>query len=266
MKTDTGWNRESFRIMTMAPSTEEERVSFKDFESLPRCVAGYLRSVLQEGQPILRDAQIHQIGEFKMKENGRWYPFEAEQTVTTEPVSFKWDAHIRMSRFASIKVRDTYSAGHGSMQARLFGFVPMIHQRGTAELDAAALQRYLAEAAWFPTALLPSESLRWQELDSRRALATLRNWETEVSLEFDFNRNNEIDGVFTPGRYSYSHGKYELVPWGGYFQNYQQINNVRIPTEAEVQWIIRDRSFTYFRGRIEHIEFNREVLECESCY
>jgi hypothetical protein len=258
-------NQESFRFVYKAPSLKEERVSFKNFESLPGCVASYLRSVLQEGQPILRDARIHQLGEFRIKEKGGWYPFDANQSVTTEPISFAWDANIRMSRIAHIKVHDEYSDGHGSMQAKLFGFVPFVNQRGAAELDTAALQRYLAEAAWFPTALLPGDRLVWQELDGRRALATLRNSGIEVSLEFDFNRNNEIDGVFTPGRYSFSHGKYELVPWGGYFRNYQEINHVRIPTEAEVQWIYRERSFSYFRGRIARIDFNHNLPDCESC-
>ena len=35
------------------------------------------------------------------------------------------------------------------------------------------LMRFLAEAAWYPTALLPSQGVRWQGADERSAFATL---------------------------------------------------------------------------------------------
>jgi hypothetical protein len=170
-----------------------------------------------------------------------------------------------MAPFASMKVRDAYSAGRGFMQGKIFGFIPMISEQGTPEMNAAALQRYLAEAVWYPSALLPGANLSWTELDNRRAVATLRDSKLEVSLEFDFTRNGEIDGVFSPGRYYYAGGKYELVPWGGYFRNYQEVDHVRIPMEAEVNWIYPERSFTYLRCTIPQIRFNQNVLKCEAC-
>jgi hypothetical protein len=250
----------------LIPESEEGVVSFEDFDHLPHCVADYFSSVLKEGDSIIRNVSLRQIGELRMKEEGSWYPFEAEQNFTTDPVSFDWKARIEMCTLRVIQVHDSYADGIASMQAKFLGMIPLVGQRGTAELKAAALQRYLAEAAWFPTALLPNSHLRWLELDHHRALATLRDEGVQVSLEFDFNEKHEIAEIYSTGRYSYSHGKYELIPWAGCFHNYEIAGGVRIPMEAEVEWIYAHKSFPYFKGRITDINFHRdEILRCESC-
>jgi hypothetical protein len=55
--------------------------------------------------------------------------------------------------------------------------------------------RYLAEAVWLPTALLPVNGVRWSPIDENRALATLQgDDDVSVSLEFRFE-NNDVVGV-----------------------------------------------------------------------
>ena len=55
---------------------------------------------------------------------------------------------------------------------KLFSAVTLVNFGGR-EIDQSALVRYLTEAVYFPTALLPSRTLRWEELDSDSARATL---------------------------------------------------------------------------------------------
>src|ERR687884_130269 len=100
-----------------------------------------------------------------------------------------------------VRVRDAYVAGQGSMQGKVLSLVPVVNERAKAELNAGALQRYLAEAVWFPTALLPTAGVQWSAIDNRRALATLTDCGTTVSLKFHFNEAGEITGVSTSGRY-----------------------------------------------------------------
>src|SRR5207249_11032068 len=85
--------------------------------------------------------------------------------VSTDPPGFVWDAAIRVAPFLSVRVRDAYIRGAGSMQGRLAAVVTVVDQRDRPELNAGALQRYLAEAVWFPTALLPGQGVAWQAVD-----------------------------------------------------------------------------------------------------
>ena len=73
------------------------------------------------------------------------------------------------------------STARGSMQASMFGLYSIVDQTGRPELNAGALQRFLGEAIWFPTALLPSTAVTWTPRDDRSAIVTLRDGAT-VSL------------------------------------------------------------------------------------
>jgi len=163
---------------------------------------------------------------------------------------------MRMAPLMDVRVRDTYLAGKGSMQARTFAVIPVMDAMGKAELDAGALQRYLAEAIWFPTALLPGKGVTWSAIDDTKALATLTDSGTTVSLEFRFNEKGEVSGVFSPGRFREEKGKYILTPWAVRVWNYEERDGMRIPIEGEVEWQLPAGRLPYWKGKIVDVKFD----------
>jgi hypothetical protein len=232
---------------------EAQTVSFKDLDALPAPVARYFRFALQDGQPFVRRARIHQQGEFWL--NDKWIPFTATQQLSASPPAMVWDAEMRMNALMSVRVRDAYVTGRGSMRAKMLALMPVVDEHDKAELNAGALQRWLAEAAWLPTALLPGEHLQWSAIDEHRALATVSDSGTTVSLEFHFNDAGEITQVFTPGRYREAGGRYELTPWAGHNRNYQTRDGMRIPVEGEVEWQLPGGRLPYCKLRLVGIEY-----------
>ena len=103
-------------------------------------------------------------------------------------------------------------------------------------MNSGALHRYLAEAVWYPTALLPSAKLRWTAIDDDTALATLTDNEVSVALEFRFNATGEVASIFTPGRWGKFEGGYKQVPWEGHFRTYVTRDGMIVPSEGEVGW------------------------------
>ena len=65
------------------------------------------------------------------------------------------------------------------------------------ELARGELMRYLAEAAWYPTALLPGQGVRWQAVDEHSADATLRDGAVEMTLRFVFSADGLLEAVRT---------------------------------------------------------------------
>jgi hypothetical protein len=258
------WHRDTAGLVKQFTPTipdrrdrETQTASFKDFDRLPAPVAKYFRLVLKEGQPHIRSANLTQVGEFQVdKEDNSWSQFEAKQYFSANPPSMVWDARIRMAPLLDVQVRDAYMVGQGSMQAKILALVPVVNEHSKPELNAGALQRYLAELVWLPTALLPSDRLKWSAIDSHKALATLTDNHTTVSLEFRFNDLGEITGVFAPARYREVNGKYEPTPWAGYFYNYQEKDGMRIPTEGYVEWQLGDRAFPYWKGKIVEVNYD----------
>ena len=60
-----------------------------------------------------------------------------------------------------VRVHDAYAAGEGMLHAALFGLFTVADLRGTRDIAEGELIRFLAETAWYPTALLPGQGVRW---------------------------------------------------------------------------------------------------------
>jgi hypothetical protein len=86
---------------------------------------------------------------------------------------FRLDARIAMMPGVPVRVHDAYIAGRGTLHAAVFGLVSVVNVRDTTELGE--LMRFLAEAAWYPTSLLPSQGVRWEAADDHSARATLED-------------------------------------------------------------------------------------------
>ena len=247
--------------MTGASTASNAPVSFDLLDTLPAPVRRYFRAVLRDGQPLVRTARISQTGRFRTEASGDpaagWRPFEARQVFTAEPPGFVWDARVRMAPLASVRVRDGYVRGAATMRGAVLGLLPVVDEPDGADLRAGALQRYLAEAVWLPTALLPGPRLSWSPIDDAHARATLVDGSTTVSLDFEFGAGGEIAGSDTPARRRAETGKgrYVTQPWGGRYRAYVDRGGMRVPLESEVYWVVGGREEPYYRGRNVEVEY-----------
>jgi len=137
------------------------RVDFRRFESLPRPVRAYFRAVLKDGQPYIRKARLVQSGELATgPEVIRRSHFTAEEHVSARKPGFLWNARISLAPLLHVRVLDSYVSSKGAGSVLLLSAVKVSAAENDAKLDAGALYRYLAEAVWYPTALLPENGDR----------------------------------------------------------------------------------------------------------
>jgi hypothetical protein len=247
--------RTSFaRLTSFQERPRDNRYDEKEIEGLPDPVRRYFQNVLRPGQELVRQVRHVQSGEFRLGD--RWRPLAATQVHSTQPPGFVWDARIRIAPGLSVYVRDTYARGAGSMRAQILGLIPVADAGGTPEFAASALQRYLGEAIWFPTALLPSQGVRWTALSHSEARATLTDGDTTVSLDFRFNAEGEITGAFTGSRYREVAGRFEPTPWECRCSEYAEQGGMRVPLAAEVAWQLAGEMSPYWRARIADIAYD----------
>ena len=239
-------------------STTPRTIAFNPAEltGLPQPVVRYFRTVLDDGQPMVRHVLLTQRGQFLVRPRpDGWRPFDATQHFTTHPGGFVWDARIRMAPGLTIRVRDALVDGAGSMVGRLMCVWPLVSVADTPEIAAGALQRYLAESVWFPTALLPSQGVIWTGLDDSSARAALTLGATTVSLDFSFGPDGLIKGVFTPARPRDMKGRAVSTPWQGHFVRYENHGGMKIPMAGEVEWVLPEGPQKYWRGEITSVVF-----------
>ncbi|MGC7845599.1 DUF6920 family protein [Desulforudis sp. 1088] len=242
---------ETARI-SITPTTYDAR----EIEGLPLPVQRYFRAVLQDGQPIVAVVRLSQQGQFRISEaEDSWRPFEATQMITTCPPGFDWDARVKMAPGVKVFVQDAYGAGTGILHAAVLGLVTVAAMRGTPEMAQGELMRYLAEGPWYPTALLPSQGVRWEAIDDSSARATLTDGDVSVSIEFCFDEEGLITTARSQSRYRAVDGVLQPTPWQGRFSAYANRAGMRIPLEGEVKWQLPDGPLPYWRGRITEIDY-----------
>jgi hypothetical protein len=233
-------------------ATADNRVNFKTLRSLPRPVQNYFKHVLKDGQPIIRSAKFKQHGKL-LTETGsnKWLVFDADYTAAPNSVGFLWNAKVFMFPFFHLRVLDSYHAGIGSGVVRLLSLWTLNKDSDRPELNSGALHRYLAEAVWFPTALLPQSGVRWDSLNGSSAIATLSDHGVTVSLEFRFNKLGEVVTIYSPRRWGLFEGVYKQNVWEGHFSDYVLAKGgMRIPRKGEVGWYHGDKLNIVWKGEI----------------
>ncbi|PSB50495.1 hypothetical protein C7B67_14300 [filamentous cyanobacterium Phorm 6] len=225
----------------------------KELEGLPAPVQRFFRTVIKDGQAIVAAVKLSQQGLFNLNEiEDKWSPFTATQFVTTQRLGFDWDARIEMAPGVNAFVHDTYLLGEGSLHASLLGLFTVAKIHSTPEANQGELLRFFAEATWYPTALLPSQGVRWEAIDDTSARATLTDGATTVSLVFQFNAEGAIAIMRAEARYR---DKLTAMPWSGRFWEYSVRNGMLIPLEGEVGWEYPEGTRLYFKGRTTEINY-----------
>ena len=235
-----------------------ERMTYSPDElvGLPAPVQKYFRAVLKHGQPIVSGVHIKLSGTINMSATGeKWKRFTSTQQVVVRRPGFDWEGRIEMMPGLTGRVHDAYIAGEGILYVTLFGLVSLANLRGTPEIAQGELVRFLAEAAWYPTALLPSHGVQWRAVDGHSARATLKDGETSVTLLFRFDENGLIESVRADARGRTVAGVVIPTPWEGRWSNYEWRDGMCIPTWGEVAWLLPEGPHPYFRGRITSLSY-----------
>ncbi len=254
------WHTRSKELLTeLAASAHEggpREFALSQLEGLPVPVRKYLSQVLSAGQKPVESVRVSHSGTFNMGTGDpQWRPFSSTQDVVVDGPGFLWNANIRMAPGMPARVHDAYVNGRAVLTARLFGLITVMESPDSPELAQGELLRFLAEAPWYPTALLPNRTLTWTALDDDAARLTLVDGDLSVSLVVRFGVDGLIESVHSDGRYRDIDGTQIRTPWEGRFWNYEERDGMLIPLDGEVAWLLPEGRRPYWRGHIDAITY-----------
>jgi uncharacterized protein DUF6920 len=233
-------------------------VDFRELEGLPAPVQRYFRAALKEGQPLVSAVDVAHTGTFNMSESGeQWRPFMSTQWVVTQRPGFVWDGRITVLPGIAVHVHDAYVAGEGILHPALFGLITLADMRDTGgDVARGELMRFFAEAAWYPTALLPSQGVRWDSVDNHSAKATLLDGALSLTALFRFGVDDFIESVQAEARGRTVGGQVIPTPWEGRFSSYHERSGMHVPLSGEVAWLLGEGRRSYWRGRITKLVYD----------
>ena len=208
----------------------------REIDGLPAPVQRYFRAVLTDGQPVIAAATFELAGTINMSANGgaQWKPFTSWQRAVVHRPGFLWNGRVAMFPGVAANVHDSYIAGVGTLHAAMLGLFTVAQIQSGGEIARSELMRYFAEMVWYPTALLPSQGVRWAAVDDHSANATLVDGPISVILLFRFDDAGLITAIHADARGSGVGKDMVMLPWDCTISNYQRRDGVMVPTRGAV--------------------------------
>ena len=210
------------------------RYDAREIDALPAPVQRYFRAVLKDGQSFIATATFELAGTINMSSTGgeQWKPFTSSQRAVTHRPGFVWNGKVAMLPGLAARVRDSYIAGTGMLHAAMLGLYTVADVQGDGEIARGELMRYFAEMPWYPTALLPSQGVRWAAVDERSANATLVDGPISLTLLFRFDDAGLITSVHADARGAGVGKDMVMLPWDCSVSNYQLRHGMMVPTRG----------------------------------
>lgn len=247
---------ESGRVDSQGRQPSPARFDVRELDGLPAPVQRYFRAVLTDGQPIIAAATIEMAGTINLSASAeQWKPFTSHQRVVTRRPGFLWDAQVAMFPGVPARVLDSYIAGQGQLMAKLLGLFTVAQAHGGGELARGEFMRYFAEAAWYPTALLPSQGVQWQAVDDASANASIKDGPITLTLLFRFNEAGLIASVRADARGAGVGKDMVMLPWDCALSEYQRHDGMLIPMTGEAAWIRPEGRKAYFVGNVKKLSY-----------
>ncbi len=211
---------------------------------VPEPAQRYLKYAVAESRRYVSQAYLKHIGEFKPSR--KWTPIKGEEYFTIQPPGFVWFGKVRF-----ISAIDTYQQGFGRMQIKLLSTFKLVDAKGE-EFNQGELVRWLSETPWFPTALLPSENIRWEAIDANSAKIHLTDHGLTVEGTFFFNEDGKIS-KFKAKR----SGNGKLQDWICHYYDYREVDGFYVPFYVDASWEAESEEYKYAKFKIKSIEYDQ---------
>ena len=222
-------------------------------ETLPPAVRRYLEAAGATRRAPVRSLRRLHGGTFRPEPGKPAHPIRGEQHFRAEPPGFVWWGRVRPAPLLWIDARDTCLAGEGRMLIMVESTLKLEDARGPG-LDEGAMLRLLAEMVWYPTALLDSRYVTWEEAGPDQARGTLRIGERAVTALFHFGTDGLVDRLDAARPFGATG---EQTPWFGQYGDFREVDGLRVPFRADVGWLLDGKPYDYAHWEMTRFEFDR---------
>jgi len=182
----------------------------------------------------------------------KWIPTTADQYFTIDKPAFIWKVNMEVMPFMPVTGRDQFVHGKGQMLIKVFALFNMVNQ-ADEKIDQGALQRYLAEICWFPSAAL-SPYITWQAIDDYTAKATMAYNGVSGAVVFYFNKDGNMIRC-AADRYKGGGSEATLEKWVVDTKRYAVMNGIKMPVQSEATWKLKEGDYTWYKLEITNIEY-----------
>jgi hypothetical protein len=202
-------------------------------EGMPEIAHRYFMHAIAPGTPLRTVVRLRMEGTFLLGDKARSQPYSMSASqILAPPDRFVWIPTMK-SGMLEITGSDGLVANHAWTQFWLNGLIPVVSEKGYADLTRSALSRSAMEAVWAPASLLPQYGAVWEQIGPDEARVTFPTGVEPVELLFD--TDGSVRQVSTM-RWSNANADrtFKLQPFGGTMEAEGTIDGYTIPVRMKV--------------------------------
>jgi len=220
---------------------------YQQLTDLPEPVQRYFKHVLKAGQPYISYVSLKHDGQFRTGLDKKWINIKGEQYFTTEKPGFIWKGSTTL-----FTACDMYIGGKGRLVVTLLSLFNILDGKGE-QYNQGELLRWLGESVWFPTNLLPDHRKQWSYINSQTAKLTCNINGLSLFFIVTFNEVGEITQMETKRYFD----EKNLETWLCKMSNYNELNNILVPTTTEAIWKLEQGDQSYAKFNVTGIKYNK---------
>ncbi|MFO7719058.1 MAG: DUF6544 family protein [Gillisia sp.] len=250
--------KEQEQLIANIPGKIPENINEEDLAHLPGIVQKWMLNSGVVGTPEILSVRVKQKGEMKIKPNGTWMPFYAEQFFDVKNPAFNWRANVKVFPGIHLAGRDKFNDGEGAMQIKLLSLFNVVDEEKNEKVNSGTMLRFLGEICWFPSAAL-NRYISWEEIDATSAKGTFRLHNKAVSGLFTFNENGELKS-FEAERFYGAGQDAKKEKWLIETISYKVFEGIKVPAVCHVTWKLPEGDFTWLKLELTTVDFNNPRL------
>jgi hypothetical protein len=220
-------------------------------EGLPSAAQRYFRYTIAPGAVLRSAVKIEMRGELGLgaKHKPNYRPMRASQLLVP-PFGLIWRLQA-----GDISGSDGATPETSWTRFWLFNLLPVVRASGD-DHRRSAFGRVVAEASfWSPASLLPSDHVRWEQVDdaTARAVVLWGAFEQAVDIKLDAD-GRPVMVVIQRWSNENQERRFQLQPFGGYLSAFAEHDGYRLPMQVEGgNWIGTRDYFPFYRIRVDSI-------------
>ncbi len=225
---------------------------------LPDPARRYFHYAIRPGTPLRFTADLKMAGQLSLgtKEKPNYLSMRGEQVLRLDGFVWRVRAGRRGMWFSG---SDGYVDGSGWTRFWLYDLVPVVRAGDDDDFARSAAGRAVAEAVfWSPAALLPSERVRWEEVDpdTARAVVRLDGHEHRVELTVAADGRPLAVQVLRWSRENRER-VWRLQPFGGTIKAMLEVDGYRVAGQVEGgNWFGTPDYFPFYKARVAAIRLS----------
>ena len=229
-------------------------IESSDLAPLPQIVQQWLQYSGVIGKPAPSAVHLIQKGQMRTKPNGKWMSFRAEQYFDGLQPSFLWTTKVDAFPGVEILGRDKLTDGNGEMLIKLGGIIPVVKEGPNEKMNSGALQRYLAEICWFPSAAM-NKNIQWEAISPNTVRAILAVNDMEVSGVFTLTAEGKMLS-FETQRFYGGNEDAKLETWHIQTLGFKKYQGINIPYKCSVTWKLPEGDFNWLNLEVTSMEYH----------